>query len=102
MSRERQPEVDFFLLALFDTIASVLGSHQTSKQEFSSLRQVAETVQIKEQLTSGCRSWLRDVCGGPLMGLLLAEPTLRKIKVEALSLNVVKSKELWVGLVKIP
>ena len=60
VSRERQSEVDFFfLLTRFDTNAYV--SHQTSKQEFSSPRQVAETVQQREQLTSGCRSWLTDV-----------------------------------------
>ena len=47
-------EVNFFSLTRFDTIASVTASHQTSKQEFSSLRQVAETVQQKEHLTSGC------------------------------------------------
>ena len=51
-----------FLLTHFDTIASVMASHQTSKQDFSSPRQLAETVQQKEQLTSGCRSWLTDVC----------------------------------------
>ena len=62
VSRERQPEVDFFLLTRFNTIAFVMASHQTSQQEFSSPRQVAETVQQREQLTSGCRSWLTDVC----------------------------------------
>ena len=51
-----------FLLTRFDTIASAMASHQASKQEFFSPRQVAETVQQKEQLTSGYRSWLTDVC----------------------------------------
>ena len=55
MSSERQPELHFFL-ARFDTIV------QTSKQELSGPRKVAETVQQKEQLTSGCRSWFTDVC----------------------------------------
>ena len=38
VSCERQPEVDFFPLTRFDTIASVMASHQKSKQEFSSPR----------------------------------------------------------------
>ena len=59
VSREQQLEVDlFFLLTRFDTIASVMASHQRSKQEFSSPRQIAKVVQQREQFTTGFLSWL--------------------------------------------
>ena len=45
VSHERQPEVNFFLLTNFKTVASVMTSHQISKQEFSIPRQVAKTAQ---------------------------------------------------------
>ena len=58
---ERQPEVDVFP---FDAFCHhrICNCKSPDKQEFSSARQVAETVQQKEQLTSGCLSWLMDVC----------------------------------------
>ena len=57
----------FFLLTRFDTIVSVMASHQTSKQDFSNRRlhargKTSSENKPTEQLTYGCRSWLTDVC----------------------------------------
>ena len=55
-------KLNVLLLGLSDAIASVTASHQTPKVEFSSPRQVAETIQQREELISGRRSWPTNVC----------------------------------------
>ena len=55
-------KLDILLLTPLDAIASVKESHQRPRHEFSSPRQVTETTQQREQLTSGCRWWLTNVC----------------------------------------